>query len=80
MVWYSYGLRRGRVDPSASAVQIREEAREPREDSGKDPIPEKEAMSTRPGLARSIPFALFIGLMILEPYLETLLPGSMDVR
>lgn len=37
-------------------------------------------MSKRPGFARSIPFGLYIGLMILQPYLEALLPGGMDGR
>jgi CAAX prenyl protease-like protein len=37
-------------------------------------------MSKRPGLARTIPFGLYIGLMILQPYLEALLPGGMDGR
>lgn len=37
-------------------------------------------MSKRPGLARSIPFGLYMGLMILQPYVENLLPGGVDAR
>lgn len=37
-------------------------------------------MSKRPGLARSIPFGLYMGLMILQPYLEGLLPAGVDGR
>jgi len=37
-------------------------------------------MPARPGLTRSLPFILFIGLMALEPVLEPLLPTGFDAR
>jgi len=37
-------------------------------------------MSERPGLTRSLPFGLFIGLMILDPLLQPILPTGFDER
>ncbi|MCJ7628215.1 MAG: CAAX prenyl protease-related protein [Longimicrobiales bacterium] len=37
-------------------------------------------MSERPGLARSFPFGLYIGIMVLEPLLQPLLPAGVDER
>lgn len=35
-------------------------------------------MSKRPALIRSLPFALFIGIMIIDPYLQGILPSGVD--
>lgn len=37
-------------------------------------------MSRRPGLLRTIPFALYIGILVLDPLLKGLLPPAFDQR
>lgn len=37
-------------------------------------------MTVGPGTRRSIPFAIFIGLMVLDPVLAPILPGAVDPR
>ena len=37
-------------------------------------------MSKRPGFIRSLPFGLYIGVMVLDPLLRPLLPGQFDER
>jgi CAAX prenyl protease-like protein len=37
-------------------------------------------MSERPGFARSLPFGLYIGVMVLDPILRPLLPAGLDER
>jgi CAAX prenyl protease-like protein len=37
-------------------------------------------MDNRPGLARTIPFALFVGMMALDPVFQRILPAQFDPR
>jgi len=38
------------------------------------------SISKRPGLIRSLPFALYIGIMVLDPLIQTILPAWFDGR
>jgi CAAX prenyl protease-like protein len=37
-------------------------------------------MTDRPGLVRCIPFGLYVGMMVVDPFLQTLLPAGLDER